>query len=102
MQRLMRWWSDRAKAPKEIAPAFLRTGLGPWSDVPGLQLPEAQAELYQRLSWVYVAVTITAQTAAGEPFNVKQLVGERSKHIENHPFELLLRHPNPLQSRMEF
>lgn len=102
MQRLMRWWSERTKAPKEIAPAFLRAGLGPWSEVPGLQLPEAQAELYQRLSWVYVAVTITAQAAAGEPFNVKKLAGEKAEHIENHPFELLLRHPNPLQSRMEF
>lgn len=102
MQRLVRWW-NRAKAPdKVLAPDFLRAGLGPWSDLPGLRLPEAQAELYQRLSWVYVAVSITAQTAASEPLHVKKLVGEKTEHIDNHPFELLLRRPNPLQSRAEF
>src|SRR3990167_7539836 len=108
MNQLRRWWSGfgRAKAPADLqTPDFLRAGIlgGMYSpELPGLYLSEAQAELYQRLSWVYIAVTITAQTAAGAKFNVSALRGEKKEAVENHPFEQLLRRPNPLQSRMEF
>jgi HK97 family phage portal protein len=71
-----------------------------WS-IPELRLPEKQAELYQRLSWVAAAVSHTAQQAAGVKFHVEQLVGETSQAITNHPFELLLRRPNPSMSRFE-
>jgi HK97 family phage portal protein len=102
MNRLSRWW-NRQKAPAQpFAPDFLRVGVGPYTDLPGLTLPDQQASLYQRLSWVYIAVSITAQTAAGAPFSVEELVGEKTEAIDNHPFELLLRRPNPLQSRLEF
>lgn len=63
---------------------------------------EAQATLYQKLSWVSSACTITAQAAALTPFNVKRIVGEQEKDIKNHPFELLLRRPNPKDSRFAF
>jgi HK97 family phage portal protein len=49
-----------------------------------------------------VAVTVTSQTAAGAPFGVFTLDGEKKREVENHPFELLLQHPNPMQSRFEF
>lgn len=99
-ERLWAW----VKAPPDVqTPDFLRAGISPFGgNLPGLHLPDAQAELYQRLSWVYIATTLVAQTAAGTPFNVMRLAGEKTEQIENHPFELLLKRPNPLQSRLEF
>ncbi|MGB8647344.1 MAG: phage portal protein [Anaerolineae bacterium] len=62
-----------------------------------------QAELMQRLSWVYSAVMRTAETAASiADFDVYQLNGEDKKEIVNHPLEQRLRAPNPFQSRFEF
>lgn len=69
--------------------------------VPEGSLYRNQAELYQRLSWVHIAVSLTAQAAAGVPLSVKQLVGEEKKDIPNHDFEKLLMRPNPLMSRFE-
>lgn len=69
--------------------------------VPGRELPEAQLELYQRLSWVQIAVSKVAEVAATTAFSVKKLTGEEAEDIPNHPFELLLRRPNPLMSRAE-
>lgn len=63
----------------------------------------AQADLFRKLSWVLQAVDITAAAAALSRFDVKRVVGDKEpKDIPNHPFELLLRNPNPLDSRFEF
>jgi HK97 family phage portal protein len=51
---------------------------------------------------VQIAVSKVAEVAATTPFNVLRLAGESTEDIPNHPFELLLRRPNPLQSRAEF
>jgi len=69
--------------------------------IPDRSLPQAQSELYLRLSWVQAAVAGVARTAATTGFSVSQLKGEDTQGVENHPFELLLRRPNPLQSRFE-
>lgn len=62
-----------------------------------------QAELYRKLSWVLTAVDMTAQAGALTSFNVGRLVaGKEPKDIPNHEFELLLSHPNELDSRFEF
>lgn len=61
-----------------------------------------QAELYQRMAWVNIAVSTVANLVAGVELNVKKLRAEKERDIENHPFELLLHKPNPLQSRFEF
>ena len=103
-------WLDRiaarlgyTKAAGIPAPGFLRAGLSEWSaEIPDYSIVRNQAELYQRLSWVHIAVTIVAQTAAGTRLAVKTLQNEKTTEITNHPFELLLNHPNPLQSRFEF
>lgn len=71
-------------------------------DIPDGSLLWHQADLYQRLSWVQAAVSAVAQTAAVVPFSVKRIAGEQRRDIPNHPFELLLARPNPLQSRFEF
>lgn len=62
-----------------------------------------QADLYRRLTWVLQAVDITASASAVTKFSVAQNVrGKEPKDIPNHPFEMLLNHPNPLDSRYEF
>jgi HK97 family phage portal protein len=103
MQRILRWWPGRTKAPTGgVLLSEVALGEARYANLPGLDLPSAQLELYRRLSWVYNAVTITARTAAGTPFGVKKWKGEKKEDIDNHPFEQLLRRPNPLQSRFEF
>lgn len=69
--------------------------------VPDGTQPKKQADLYTKLSWVQIAVGTVAQTAATAAFGVMQLQGEKTNAVENHPFELLLRRPNPLMSRFE-
>jgi HK97 family phage portal protein len=70
--------------------------------IPDGSIYESQAELYRRLSWVLIAVKIVSENAATTRFAVKKLKGEKTEEIINHPFELLLRRPNPLMSRFEF
>ena len=84
-------------------PAFLQaTATEARFDIPDRTTPEAQLELYRKLTWVQIAVAAKAGVAATTPFNVMRMVGEETRQIPNHPFELLLRRPNPLQSRAEF
>ena len=92
-----------AKAqPVEKPPGWLvATAQAEAYSVPGRDLPEAQLELYQRLSWVQIAVGKIAEVAATTAFSVKRLTTENTEDIPNHPFELLLRRPNPLMSRAE-
>lgn len=91
------------KAPITQAPAWLSAqAMAEQYNLPEMTLPDRQLELYQRLSWVQIAVNLTAQTAASVPYHVMQLSGEDTDAIENHPFEMLLRRPNPMYSRMEF
>ena len=90
-------------APLTEAPAFLRADASAEQySIPDRSLPEAQLELYQRLSWVQIAVSKIAEVGATTAFNVMALAGEETNDIPNHPFELLLRRPNPLNSRAEF
>ena len=70
--------------------------------IPTGEMYRNQAELYQRLSWVNMAVNIVSSSCAVTPFEVKKLIGEEEEGIKNHPFENLLRKPNPLMSRYEF
>ena len=101
MNRLFRLF-NRQKSPQGIqAPRFLRVGVTPY-DAPAPYNAVRQETLYGVLSWIQTAVRILAQTAAGSPFQVSEWEGEKKIGIENHPFELLLRAPNPLQSRFEF
>jgi HK97 family phage portal protein len=103
MGYLNRLLARSAKAVVDNVPAWLQaTGAAERFSVPETWLPHAQLELYQRLSWVHIAVSMVAQTAAIAALNVKQLEGEEAVDIPNHPFEQLLRRPNPLMSRFEF
>ena len=62
-----------------------------------------QLKLYRILSWVLLAVDLTASAGSLTPFNVKKLMpNQEAKDIPNHLFELLLQHPNESESRYEF
>jgi len=71
-------------------------------NLPNMDMPQKQAELYQRLSWVRIAVGVVAKAAASVPLEVLREIGEEAEGIPNHPFELLLKRPNPMRSRFEF
>ncbi|MBN1200623.1 MAG: phage portal protein [Anaerolineae bacterium] len=80
------------------------------SAVIGEPLPETPPEfgqasryagVYMGSPWVYVAVNRIAEAAALVPFRVLARVGEQTIEIADHPFERLLRRPNPLMSRFE-
>jgi len=86
----------------ENAPKWLQaTAEAQRFEVPPLDLPKHQAELYQRLSWVYAAVDAVANVCATVHLGVYELEGERRVEVDNHPFEVLLQRPNPLNSRYE-
>lgn len=70
--------------------------------IPSGEMWQSQADLYRRLSWVHIAVSTVAQACAAVPFSVMTYQNEETAEIINHPFEQLLRRPNPLQSRFEF
>lgn len=90
------------KAAQPAAPGWLRAGAdNERYNLPDLARTEAQAGLYTRLSWLQIAVAAVAQRAASEAFEVRQRTGEGTAAIPNHPFELLLQRPNPMQSRFE-
>lgn len=85
------------------APSIMgRTAQAEQFNIPRGDLAQTQSQLYQRISWVNIAVSNVAKLASTVPFHVKALEGEKTIDIDNHPFELLLRKPNPLQSRFEF
>jgi len=62
---------------------------------------ENQAALYTKLSWIYSAISRTAETAAVQQLSVYKLQGEERKDIPNHPLELKLSDPNPKESGYE-
>jgi HK97 family phage portal protein len=101
--RLTKFGALKAEIDAARMPEFLmdRAESAAW-DLPDMGVFENQARLYTRLSWVYSAVTIVGQSCALQALNIKKYRGERTKDIDNHPFELLLGKPNPLQSRFEF
>lgn len=70
-------------------------------NIPERNLPDAQLELYQRLSWVQIAVSTVSRTATTAALRVVEMNQEREEQLDNHPFEQLLTRPNPLQSRSE-
>lgn len=100
LDRVLNRTATKAAAPQY--PAWLRAGATneTWR-IPELSTAERQAQLYAKLSWLQIAVNIVAQTAAGAALNVLERRGDAKKPITNHPFEMLLAQPNPLQSRFE-
>lgn len=82
---------------------LLATAKGERYTLPDPSIYGNQADLYRKLSWVLLAVDLTATAGALSDFSVKRVIAEKEpKDIPNHPFEILLRHPNEADSRYEF
>jgi len=87
------------KAQAEQYPAWaLATAEARTWDVPDPGIYQNQANLYQKLSWVFQAVDISSNVAAATEIEVL----ENGEEVEDHDFEKLLLRPNPLQTRFEF
>lgn len=76
-------------------------GVEKW-EMPDSGLYRNQAELYRRLPDFAIAVNMIMNVGALVEWEVKRNVeGEEPKEVDNHPLELLLRAPNPIQSGLE-
>jgi phage portal protein BeeE len=95
---------DAIKAEQvKYSPWLLQTADAEKYNMPDPSIYGNQADLYRTLSWITSAVGITADTVSIVPLSVMSAVGEdEPEAINNHPFELLLRHPNDEDSRSEF
>lgn len=104
--RVWRWLSGGAQPKAEAGYRWpdwlLDTARAQQFSAPDYSLAESQARLYQQLSWVNAAVGAVARSVALQPLRVYQLKGEKRINIDNHEFETLLAHPNPLMSRYEY
>src|SRR5258706_9862151 len=73
-------------------------------DMPSATVAEKQAMLYALSTWISTATDHVAGIGSAGVFSVKstgalQDSDDDDEDIPNHPFELLLRKPNPSQSR---
>ena len=96
-----------AKAQPVRAPGeMLSMAEGMRYEMPQAYDAERQMRLYAALTWISTAIDRTAEIAAQGEYSVTRIVGEPGgaddEEIPNHEFELLLRRPNPGQSRGEF
>jgi phage portal protein BeeE len=95
------------KAPQPTPDTLMALGDAYRWEYPDLGAAEKQARLYAALTWVATAIDQVASIGSAAQFSVKRTGTEIDKDeddvdIPNHPFELLLRRPNPAQSRSEF
>lgn len=70
-------------------------------EMPDPQVFANQADLYRLSPILATALDVVAGDLGASKFQVKRMAGEEERDIPNHPFELLLRNPNPLDSGME-
>lgn len=100
--RVAHYFGYAKTQPLRNVPGWLQaTGYAEKFSVPDGRLAATHAELYQRLSWVQIAVGHVARAAALTAFSVRERDGEKLRDIPNHAFERLLQAPNPLHSRFE-
>lgn len=98
---LSRFGYAKASAQKYPDFALGTAAQSRWS-MPEASSVDKQARLYKQLTWIATAIDFVAQASALLAFNVKELKGEEETDVPNHEFEMLLRRPNPKQSRFEF
>jgi phage portal protein BeeE len=59
----------------------------------------AEEELAMKVSWVYSDINMIARECSQAALSVVKEKGEETEAISNHPFEVLMRRPNPFMSR---
>lgn len=70
--------------------------------IPDISVYATQADMYRLSPILGTAVNILGNDVGTSKLNVKRMVGEETRDIKNHDFELLLRNPNPADSGIEF
>ncbi len=80
--------------------------LGETADAAKWNMPDPsifanQADLYRVSPILGTAISILSSDIGTAKFNVKRMVGEETRDIPNHPYELLLRNPNEADSGLE-
>jgi hypothetical protein len=70
--------------------------------VPDHSIYANQADMYRLSPILGTAVNFLGGDIGTSKLNIKRMVGEELRDISNHPFELLLRNPNPADSGLEF
>ena len=85
---LPRWLAETTDAEK-------------WN-MPDPSIFATQADMYRLSPILGTAVNILGNDIGTSKLNIKRMVGEETRDIPNHPFELLMRNPNPADSGIEF
>ena len=71
-------------------------------DMPDPSVYLNQANLYRQVPAISAVSDLIMNELKVINYNVKKVEGEKKVDIPNHPFEMLLRRPNPEDSRSEF
>jgi len=100
LKRFVKFFRPKTKAPAqpELPQWWLDMAGAMEYSVPMPETYEAQAQLMTKVSYLYTAVTLTAQAAASQDFDIYN----GGKEVENHELEKLLKSPNPNQTGFEF
>ena len=69
--------------------------------MPSPSIFATQADMYRLSPILGTAVNILGNDIGTSKLNIMRMVGEEVRDITNHPFELLLRNPNPADSGIE-
>lgn len=87
LEKVMPWQGETADAQR-------------WA-LPDPSVFANQADLYRLSPILGTAIDLLGRKLGTSKFNVSRMRGEEEVQIPNHPFELLLRNPNPLTSGLE-
>ena len=90
-----------AKAKPELARWLMETASYESMTYPQYVDNKNKLSYYQRVSWVNIAIDKIATIASGAAWNVKRLEGEQTVDIPNHPFEKVLKSPNPTMGQSD-
>lgn len=102
LDRILGRMGYRKAAELKKPPGWLvATGVEEQYSLPMRDSYESQLDLYQKLTWVQIAIGAVARIVASTSLEVVKMEGEDEVAIPNHPFETLLKAPNPLFSRFE-
>lgn len=103
LEGLMRFLGYKKASPPTISPSrwMNATAVEEQYMLPTRDTYDSQLELYEKLTWVQIAISAVAKIAASTALEVVRLEGEKTVAVPNHPFEMLLQSPNPLFSRFE-
>jgi HK97 family phage portal protein len=94
---------NAAKANETNAPHLLAGAGVERYEMPDLSLFRNQSELFRRIPAMSTAVEMLVDGASMIKVSVqRRMANEENKDVPNHPLELLLQSPNPVQSAIEF